>query len=558
MRRSVRLQVAAGATLALLLGGLPASAVTSSPEPIPDPSVTQAPLSPQATEELAPTADVDLTDLPVQATDVTGSDADLRSVSTEVTVMVTGDDGQPTVSKLRTDSSQEARALAAHLDAEPGVVAAPTKVMRALGTVNTEPLAPRQWNLNMVGAPAAWAVTQGAGVKVAVIDTGVDETHRDLVGRVLPEIDLLPAVTPLPAEKSHGTRVASLIAASINQYGMAGVAPQASILPVAALDPSGIGDSSTVARAIIAATNAGARVINLSLGGPDRDRVLDQACRYAFNHGAVVVAAGGNSFLEGNRVQYPAASPNVVAVAAEDATGNPAGFSNTGSYIDLAAPGENVLAAVPVNTFDVESGTSFAAPHVSGALALAIAANPRLTAAQLRSIITLTAQDDVSGNGWDSQLGYGTVRADRAVATARAMVTAQIRPGAKLRLRSLNAKPEPIQRGKVLSVGVRTQVRWANGSWHTNQLPTLVRFEFKATGSKKYRLAAQVPTLSNGTATMQTVAAKSGRWRAKIRQANGTWSVSNTDYVKVKTAKAKTVKAKSPKAKTVKTKKGKR
>lgn len=536
MRRSVRLQLVAGASLALVLGALPASALATAPGPQPEPS-QGATLSPQATEELAPSADLDLADLPVEATDVTGSDASLRTASSEVTVMVTGPDGQPAVSKLRADSPQEAQQLAEHLDAERGVVAAPTTVMRALGPVNAEPLAPRQWNLNMVGAPGAWAYTQGAGVKVAVVDTGVDATHPDLVGRVLPEIDLLPGVAPLPAENSHGTRVASLIAGSINKYGMAGVAPQSMILPVAALDPSGIGDSSTVARAIIAATNAGARVINLSLGGPDRDPVLDQACLYAYRHGAVVVAAGGNSFLEGNRIQFPAASPNVVAVAAEDATGNPAGFSNTGSYIDLAAPGEDILAAIPGSTFDVESGTSFAAPHVSGALALTIAANPRLTSAQLVSIITLTAQDDISGNGWDDQLGFGTVRADRAVATARVMVAGRIAPGAKVRLRTLNARPEPIRRGKVLTVGVNVQVRWINGEWHTNQLPAVVRFEFKAKGTKKYKVAAQVPSLSNGTATMQTVAVKSGRWRAKVLQANGTWTVSKTDYVKVKKAK---------------------
>jgi subtilisin family serine protease len=130
-------------------------------------------------------------------------------------------------------------------------------------------------------------------------------------------------VTPLPEQNGHGTRVASLIAGALNQVGMAGVAPGATILPVAALDPSGVGDSSTVARAIIAAADAGARVINLSLGGPGRDPVLDQACRYAFTKGAVLVAAAGNSYQSGNQVQYPAASPNVLAVASVDGAGNP-------------------------------------------------------------------------------------------------------------------------------------------------------------------------------------------------------------------------------------------
>ena len=228
----------------------------------------------------------------------------------------------------------------------------------------------------MVGAPDAWATSQGAGVVVAVIDTGLDAAHPDLAGRVLPEIDLLPDVTPAPEQNGHGTRVASIIAGSLNATGMAGVAPQATILPVSALDPAGYGDSSTVARGIIAAADAGARVINLSLGGPDKDPVLDQACAYAFAKGAVVVAAGGNSYLTGNQVQYPAASPNVLAVASVDRTGNPSGFSNTGPHIDIAAPGEGVLAALPGGGYDEESGTSFAAPHVAAAVALVLSANP--------------------------------------------------------------------------------------------------------------------------------------------------------------------------------------
>ena len=246
----------------------------------------------------------------------------------------------------------------------------------------------------------------------------MDATHPDLAGRVLPEIDLLPEVTPLPEQNGHGTRVASLIAGSLNGFGMAGIAPQSTILPVSALDPAGYGDSSTVARAIIAAADAGARVINLSLGGPDQDPVLDQACAYAFARGAIVVAAGGNSYLTGNQIQYPAASPNVLAVASVDRTGNPSGFSNTGPHIDIAAPGEMVLAALPGAVFDEESGTSFAAPQVSATVALVLAVNPSLTAAEAASVVQMNAADDISGNGRDDQLGQGLLRADRAVAAA--------------------------------------------------------------------------------------------------------------------------------------------
>lgn len=482
---------------------------------------------------IAPAPGIDLEALPVEATDVTETDTSLRSTASEVTVLVRDDAGAPTVAKLRADSPGEAAELAAHLDAQPGVVAARTTRLRAMAD-NTEPMAAEQWNLPMVGAPAAWDVTQGAGVIVAVIDTGLDASHPDLVDRVLPEIDLLPEVTPLPEQNSHGTRVASLIAGALNGVGMAGVAPQASILPVAALDPSGIGDSSTVARAIIAAADRGARVINLSLGGPDRDPVLDQACAYAYSKGAVLVAAAGNSYQYGNEVQYPAGSPDVVAVAAVDATGTPAAFSNTGPHIDVAAPGQDVVAAVPLAGYDRQNGTSFATPHVAAVAALVAAANPGLSAAQIVSAVTMTAQDDVSGNGRDDQLGFGVVRADRAVAAALSMQASGLAPRARLRLRGLDALPEPQRRGQVTTVRVVVQAKFPDRTWRTDPVPALVLFEFKRAGSRKYRPQAVVASGPDGVATVQLLATRSGTWRAKVRQANGKWTVSNIDRLRVR------------------------
>jgi type VII secretion-associated serine protease mycosin len=475
-----------------------------------------------------------LEDLPFDATDVTQTDTSLRSTSTEVTVMAEDDDGSPVVTKLRTDSPAEAEQLAEHLDAQPGVVAAPTRRLRAFGAVNPEPMGPEQWNVAMVGAPDAWGVTRGAGVIVAVIDTGVDATHPDLAGRVLPEIDLLPDVTPDPVDNDHGTRVASLIAASLNSLGMAGVAPEVQILPVAALDPSGVGDSSTVARAIIAAADAGAKVINLSLGGPDPDPVLDEACVYAYTKGAILVAAAGNSYQFGNEVQYPAASPNVIAVAAVDSTGNPAAFSNTGPHIDLAAPGQDVVAAIHGAGYDRQSGTSFAAPHVAGTLAMVAAANPALSAAQIVSVTELTAQDDVSGNGRDEQLGYGVVRSDRAVTTSLSMQSAGLPAGSKVRLRKFNATPEPARRRSVASFTVRVQAKFPDRVWRANPLPVQVRFQFKRSKTKRYRTVAVVASAPDGTASLDRVVTRSGRWRAQVLKPSGRWKSSRSDYLKVR------------------------
>ncbi len=313
---------------------------------------------------------------------------------------------------------------------------------------------------------------------------------------------------------------------------MAGVAPGATILPVEALDPMGLGDTSTVARGIIAAANAGARVINLSLGGPDRDPVLDRACAYALSKGAVVVAAGGNSFADGNLPQYPAASPGVVGVASVDASGSASLFANSGGYIDLAAPGENVVAAAP-GGYSRGTGTSFAAPQVAGTFALMIAANPRLRPGALITLARRTAQDDRTLDGVDVEVGYGVVRADRAVTAAAALRSKPYLATTRARVRTLNATPEPLRKGRSATVTARVQLRDPKGVWYSSAFPALVRFEFKAKGKKKYRRVA-VAAAPAGVAQIRHNPKKSGRWRAFVLQANGSWTKSKVDYVRLR------------------------
>ncbi|MGB8022472.1 MAG: S8 family serine peptidase [Candidatus Nanopelagicales bacterium] len=516
MARILRPVVAGLAATGLLLGPVPAMA-DDAPGTAPDHELVTAVIE----------------DLPVPATDVTTTDGNLRTTSNEVAVISDDGQGSPTVVKLRAETPAEAEELARKLDRRPGVVAVPNARVRAFGLLQSEPLGSQQWNMGMVGAPTAWATAKGAGVKVAVIDTGVDATHPDLAGRVLPEIDLIPDAEPGPDLLGHGTRVATLIAGGLTGVGMAGVAPQATILPVAALDPIGYGDTSTVARAIIAAADAGARVINMSLGGPDRDAVLDRACAYAHSKGATLVAAVGNSYEDGNEVQYPAASPHVLGVASVDSTGTPSEFSNTGSYVDLAAPGQSILAGMPGGGFSVETGTSFAAPHVSGVLALMASANPALTATDLTTFVQLTAKDDVSADGRDDQIGFGIVRADRAVAAAKAAKTAPKR-SARLRLLRVNASPEPLRRGRVATVAVKVLVRYPDGSWRANPMPATVRFEFKSTKSSRYRVVGLVGSRPGGWAKILATPKSSGKWRAKVLQSDGTWSVSKVDRLKVR------------------------
>jgi hypothetical protein len=200
----------------------------------------------------------------------------------------------------------------------------------------------------------------------------------------------------------------------------------------------------------------------------------------------------------------------------------------------VAAPGQDVVGAIHPGAYDRQSGTSFAAPHVSGTLALVAAANPALSVAQVVSVTQLTAQDDVSGNGRDNQLGYGVVRADRAVAASLSMKSAGLPVGSKVRLKRLNAYPEPARRGSVSNFKVRVMAKYPDRVWRSNPLPVQVRFQFKRKGRKRYKTVALVASGPDGTAMLKKIPKRSGRWRAQVKKPNGRWKSSRSDYLRVR------------------------
>lgn len=277
------------------------------------------------------------------------------------------------------------------------------------GTLATDPARSLQWGLDRLSAESAWTATRGAGVVVAVVDTGV-ERHPDLGGRVLAGVDLLVAGGDGTQDANgHGTHVAGIVAATAdNGMGGAGLAPEASILPVRVLDASGSGWTSTIAKGVIAAADGGADVINLSLGSPTDDPVLARAVAYAVSRDAVVVSASGNSRLDGDPVHYPAAYPGVLAVAAtgrDDVSGS---FSSTGAHLKLAAPGVEVVSTDLGGRYARRTGTSMAAPFVSAAAALLRSASPTSSAGEVSAALTSTAAD-LEAAGVDHQTGYGMV-----------------------------------------------------------------------------------------------------------------------------------------------------
>jgi subtilisin family serine protease len=277
-----------------------------------------------------------------------------------------------------------------------------------------------QPELDALMLPAAHAISTGAGVIVAVVDTGIDPAHPALAGRVIPGgYDFLgrdfdprdqrnlrddDRDGAIDEQYGHGTFVASLVLA---------IAPDAMILPVRVLDAEGFGTSSTVAAGIIWAADAGADVINLSADLPDAPEMVREAIRYARDRGALVVAAAGNA--GGTDIAFPARDSDVLGVTAVDMAGVRPPFASVGSAVSLVAPGVSILGAVPMDLSPSGtarwSGTSFSTPLVAGAAALVRAASPGLSPSEVRQRLTATAMSvDPMNPALAGQLGSGLVQ----------------------------------------------------------------------------------------------------------------------------------------------------
>ncbi|MBW4547108.1 MAG: S8 family serine peptidase [Symplocastrum torsivum CPER-KK1] len=303
-----------------------------------------------------------------------------------------------------------------------GLVDAAAAVASALGENNPFPNVPNlggdNWGLDMINAPEVWEEGfTGEGIVVAVIDSGVDYNHSDLddniwvnsgeiAGNGLDDDnngyvddfqgwDFVDGDNDPMDLDSHGTHVAGTIAAENNGFGVTGVAYDALIMPVRVLDADGFGSWSDIANGITYAADNGADVINLSLGGGTS--IVDEvavAIEYAAGLGSVVVMASGNEYA--GQPGFPGNFANEwgIAVGAVNSTKTLADFSNDAGSIPLdyvVAPGVNILSTTPGDTYEYFSGTSMATPHVAGVAALIFSANPNLTANEVESILTATA-----------------------------------------------------------------------------------------------------------------------------------------------------------------------
>lgn len=282
--------------------------------------------------------------------------------------------------------------------------------------IPNDPLYANQWGPRDILAPQAWDITLGnQNVIIAVIDTGIDYTHPDIAANYYPAGYDWVNNDPDPIDDDgHGTHVAGIAAAVTNNgIGIAGTS-QSRIMAEKVLDSSGSGYYSWVASGITDAADKGAKVISMSLGGRVSSYTLQSAVNYAWDKGALLVAAAGNDYS--GKISYPAAYSNVIAVSALNPDDTFAVYSNHGKKIELAAPGSSVYSTVPTGTcglcdssgYRYLSGTSMATPFVSGSAALVLSKNSGFSNQQVRYILDNSAID-LGASGRDNYFGYGKV-----------------------------------------------------------------------------------------------------------------------------------------------------
>lgn len=288
----------------------------------------------------------------------------------------------------------------------------------------TDPYIGSEWHLAKIGATAAWDTTQGAGVTIAILDSGVDGSHPDLAPNMVPGFNVYGNNTDTSDVCGHGTAVAGSAAARTNNaMGVAGVAGQAKIMPIriAYLDSASgscYAYSSTIASGITYAADNGARIANVSYGPLAGSAAIQSAAQYMKNKGGLVFVSAGNDGLDQNITP----STTLIAVSATDTNDAKTSWSSYGSFVSLAAPGEGIWTTSKGGIYQGWNGTSFASPVAAGVAALMMAAAPSLDGAQIEQALFASAVS-LGAAGRDPLYGYGRVDAAAGVKAAVAKVT---------------------------------------------------------------------------------------------------------------------------------------
>ena len=291
-------------------------------------------------------------------------------------------------------------------------------VMASAASVN-DPSFSQSWALPKLQAPTAWDTSNGSGVIIAILDSGLDSSHLDLNANYVPGWNFYDNNANTADVNGHGTAVAGAAAmVGNNSTGSAGVAYGAKIMPVRISSPDGYAYTSTMSQALYWAADNGARVANISFSGVPGNVTVQSAAQYMRSKGGYVVAAAGNS----GGLENVAAEDSILAVSATDENDARASFSSYGPYVDVSAPGVNIYSAWSGGGYGNYWGTSFSSPIVAATAALVMSANSKLTPADIDKILKSTAVD-LGTAGFDQYFGYGRVDAAKAVAMAKTYAT---------------------------------------------------------------------------------------------------------------------------------------
>ena len=316
---------------------------------------------------------------------------------------------------IRDEASEAARerALARELRVlgqRANVEAADYNYVRRASFVPNDPKLDGQWGLTKTRFPGAWNDSKGGGARVAIVDSGAASGHPD-VGRIVAQKDFVEGNAVADDDYGHGTRVTGIAGAlTDNGKGVAGACFKCGLLIAKVMNGRGDATDSRIVKGIDWSVDHGAKVVNLSLGGPADSSVLKTEVNRARNRGAVVVAAAGNKGT--TRRQYPAAYEKAIAVSATNKSDDLASYSSRGDWVDLAAPGSSILSTRASGGYGNQSGTSFSAPFVSGLAGLL--ASQGKSAYAIRQRMQETAVD-LGPAGKDARFGHGRINADNAV-----------------------------------------------------------------------------------------------------------------------------------------------
>jgi hypothetical protein len=322
---------------------------------------------------------------------------------------------------LPTNASEQAvaHALAQH----PHIKSAEVDRFVPPGLIPNDTYYGSAWHLQMVNAPAAWDYSTGSGITVAILDSGVDGTHPDLQGQLVPGWNFYDNNSNTADVYGHGTMVAGVVGATANNaIGVTGIAWNAKIMPIRITGTDGMATLSGFTNGLTYAADHGARVANLSFAAQSSSTV-QTAAQYFKNKGGVVVNSAGNYAT----LDSTPPSDTLVSVSATDSGDALATWSSYGPYVDVSAPGVGIWTTTAGGGYGAVSGTSFSSPLTAGVVALIMAANPRLSPTQVVSLLESTAADRGT-TGYDYYYGYGRINAGAAVIAAAGANTADTQP----------------------------------------------------------------------------------------------------------------------------------